>query len=297
VNIQDPLKIAAHLARYVSAVAVKDDKLMIINGGGVALTPLDRVTLLFFLCYDKDPETQAAAKKALSNLSFEDLLSVLSNVNLHPRIIQSLAHLHQNNQRVITLLSERQDLDPVIKNFVAKRQEVLSVTAKEPITVQITDSDAGQSALAEDTECSEEETEEFMSKYQLAQVMGTADKIKMALTGDKEWRSIFLKDANKLVSGSVVKNPRITESEILTISKLAIQNDDIIRTICANKEWLKNYQIRKALVENSKTPLPHALRFMATLTEKDLANIAKSKNVSTVISTQARRILLSKQKK
>jgi hypothetical protein len=98
------------------------------------------------------------------------------------------------------------------------------------------------------------------------------------------------------VSGGVVKNPRLTEPEVLGIVKSSLQNDEIIRVICANKEWLKNYQIRKALVENHRTPLPNALRYLAMLTEKDIAGLAKSKNVSTVIATQARRLLLNKEK-
>jgi hypothetical protein len=141
-----------------------------------------------------------------------------------------------------------------------------------------------------------EEEEDFRSKYQLAQTMGVGEKIKMALTGDKEWRSLLIKDSNKLVNGSVVKNPRITEPEILAICKSVIQNDEIIRVICMNKEWIKNYEIRKALVLNNKTPLPVALRFMGFLTEKDVSAMAKSKNISSVLTNQARRLLTSKKK-
>jgi len=118
----------------------------------------------------------------------------------------------------------------------------------------------------------------------------------MALTGDKEWRMLLVKDKNKLVSGAVIKNPRITENEILTITKCQLNNDDILRDICINKEWIKNYQIRKSLVENSKTPIHFTLRFLAGLTDKDIALIARSKNVSSIISTQARRILMNKEK-
>jgi hypothetical protein len=67
-----------------------------------------------------------------------------------------------------------------------------------------------------------------------------------------------------------------------------------MRIICANKEWIKNPQIRKALAVNSKTPLPAALRFVATLSEKELSQIAKSKNVSSVVASHARRILFTK---
>jgi hypothetical protein len=118
----------------------------------------------------------------------------------------------------------------------------------------------------------------------------------MALTGDKEWRAILIKDANKLVSGSVIKNPRIIDAEILNILKVGVQNDEIIRLICANKEWVKNYLIRKALIACPKTPLPNALRYLSTMTVKDLTSFAKSKNISSVIVTQARRILLTKKR-
>ena len=95
---------------------------------------------------------------------------------------------------------------------------------------------------------------------------------------------------------SVIKNPRITEAEILLISKSHLNNDDILRDICINKDWTKNYQIKKSLVENHKTPLHFALRFLSGFTDKDLGVLAKSKNVSSVISTQARRLLMNKQK-
>jgi hypothetical protein len=127
-------------------------------------------------------------------------------------------------------------------------------------------------------------------------VLGISEKIKMALSGDKEWRSILIKDSNKLVSGSVIKNPRITDGEILTILKVGVQNDEIIRLICANKEWTKNYMIRKALIDCPKTPLPNSLRYLASLNEKDIATYAKSRNISSVLSTQAKRLLLAKKR-
>ncbi len=69
-----------------------------------------------------------------------------------------------------------------------------------------------------------------------------------------------------------------------------------MRLICANKEWVKNYQIRKALIENPKTPLANALRYLGTMNEKDVAGYAKSRNISSVVSTQAKRMLLNKKR-
>jgi hypothetical protein len=136
-----------------------------------------------------------------------------------------------------------------------------------------------------------------LSKYQLSLDMPVAEKIKTALTGDKEWRTIFLRDANKLVSGAVLKNPRITEGEVLAVARNRSASDELIRLILLNNEWLKNTEIRKALVVHPRTPLPKALRFMTVYTEKELKQLTKSRNVSQVIVNNARRMLMAKNKK
>jgi len=137
----------------------------------------------------------------------------------------------------------------------------------------------------------EEAEQNNLSKYQIALQLKVAEKIKMALTGDKEWRSILIKEANKLVQAAVMKNPRITDGEVLTVAKNRTSSDEVIRIILLNKEWLKNYEIRKALVTHPKTPLPKALRFVNGLTMKDIKNLARSRQVSNIITTAARKEL------
>lgn len=169
------------------------------------------------------------------------------------------------------------------------------------------DSPAGGNSAADETadpevaggDAEEETVEEEInfSKYQQALEFGVADKIKMAMSGDKEWRTIFLKDANKLVSSAVLKNPRITDGEILTVAKNKSSNDELIRLITMNKDWIKNYEIKKALIMHPKTPLPKALRYMNYLGDKDIKQLAKSRNVSQVLVNNARRMLLAKEKK
>lgn len=139
--------------------------------------------------------------------------------------------------------------------------------------------------------------EENFSKYQLAIDMGVSEKIKMALTGDKEWRSIFLKDSNKLVNTAVLKNPRITDGEVLSVCKNKTSSEELIRIVLMNKEWMKLNIIRTALVSHPKTPPPQALRFMSSLSDKELKELSKSKSVSQVVVTAARRAMAEKAKK
>jgi hypothetical protein len=150
---------------------------------------------------------------------------------------------------------------------------------------------------------SEEGAEEFaddldaLTKYQMVQELSVGDKIKLAMSGDKEWRSLLVKDSNKQVSGAVLKNPRITEKEVLILCQNRSSNEELIRIILLNREWLKNYSIRLALVAHPRTPLSQAIRFLSTLGEKDLRKISKSRNVSSALTNACRRILVAKSKR
>jgi hypothetical protein len=296
------IKVPANLAGYVRPDAADEEKMRVVRAE-LDATPAERATLLFFLCYDKNPRIKAAALSAMRGLPLSLVADIVSSPGAHPRLLDLLARLHGTEPQVAELLSRREDLMPSTRELVQAGREAAAL----PVMAAVDEEEAagGETVAGEDVPAEEEaeeegegevEEEEYRSKYQLAQTMGVGDKIKMALTGDKEWRSIFIKDSNKLVNGAVVKNPRITEPEVLAICKSVVQNDEIIRVICQNKEWVKNYEIRKALVLNHKTPLPVALRFMSFLTEKDLAGIAKSKNVSSVLANSARRALAGKKK-
>lgn len=291
------LKISAAAAPYVRPDAHRDVKFQAARGQ-VSLGASDLVVLLYFLTHDTDAEIKHAALKSLRELPEDILDQVVQLPETSGKILDVIARLHFARTTVAEKILIHTNCGEPTRDFLAEKgvrdmQDVVGLDECNSTGAGDVDEDA---ETAED-EAIDEEDEEFKSKYQLSQQLGVAEKIKMSLTGDKEWRSILIKDSNKLVSGAVVKNPRITEAEVLAISKSKIQNDEIVRVICANKEWTKNYMIRKALVENSKTPLATALRFMTTLTEKDLSGLAKSKNVSSVIATQARRVLLNKSKK
>jgi hypothetical protein len=243
-------------------------------GAAAGLPPFERITLLF--CLSKDPEStvKSSAIEEMKLLPQAVILVYADSVDAHPLVLEMLSRIGFVCTSAIEIPTDQSDQSD---------QTDLS-------------DQSDQSEAEEDAEPVNAESEEFLSKYKMAQVMGIGEKIKMALTGDKEWRALLVKDANKLVSGGVIKNPRITESEVLAMVKAGIQNDEIIRLICANREWVKNYNLRKALISNSRTPIQNAMRYLDTMGEKDLAAFAKSKNISSVLSTMAKRVLLNKKK-
>lgn len=304
------------MAAYIRPGVSSDEKLKGLSAA-VEMTPAHSVMLIFSLMNDSDLVVKSAAAVAFGELSEGLLLEFIRQPGQHPAILDVIVRHHKDNPAIVAALLESEALSLPAREFLVQ------LLATQPAVDAIAGDDGQLSEedechaqhqfedLAEHDEKSEdnadqtvdeeepedfEEKEEYLSKYKMCQLMGISEKIKMALSGDKEWRSILIKDANKLVSGSVIKNPRLTDAEILTLLKAGVQNDEIMRLICANKEWIKNYLIRKALVENPRTPVPNALRYLSTLGEKDVANYAKSKNISSVVSTQAKRMLLNKKR-
>lgn len=138
--------------------------------------------------------------------------------------------------------------------------------------------------------------EEIKSIYKLVQTLNVSGKVKLALKGNKEARSLLIKDSNKVVCSAVVKSPRITEMEILNICNMRTIQDEIIRIICAKPEWTKNYTIQVALANNPKTPFQTALRFARMMRIADLQKLSKNKNAPPQLVKLAKEIYNQKRK-
>jgi hypothetical protein len=133
-------------------------------------------------------------------------------------------------------------------------------------------------------------SDSIRSLFQKIQTMSVSEKLDLARKASKEARSILIRDSNKLIQLAVVNSPKITESEILAIASNRQVNDDVLKEIAMNKEWLRNYQIRLALVNNPKTPLSIAMAQVTYLNRRDLSLLAKSKGVPRplIIAAQER---------
>ncbi len=118
--------------------------------------------------------------------------------------------------------------------------------------------------------------------------MSIPHKVKLALLGNKEVRTILIKDSNKIVAGAVIKSPKLTDNEVHSISQMRTVSDEIIRTIANNKDWVKNYTIKLALANNPKCPLPVAMKLMRFLNSKDVGDLSKNKNVSPQLQKMAK---------
>jgi len=134
------------------------------------------------------------------------------------------------------------------------------------------------------------------SKNLLAQIaaLSTGEKLKLAMKGHRDARTLLIRDANRIVRRFVLLNPRISEEEIIALAKNRSIDRELIDFVCKKKEWVSNYQVRLALATNPKTPLGMAVRFVPTLLPRDLRALAKSKNVPAAVNGMAKRLIIGR---
>ncbi len=134
----------------------------------------------------------------------------------------------------------------------------------------------------------EAESGKKLNMTQKVLTMSVSEKIKLATLGNKEARTILLRDSNKLVCMAAATSPRMTDGEMLSLANSRTVNADVLRYIYSGREFTKVYAIKTALVKNPKVPLPTALKLMYTLQEKDIKELARDRNVPQTIQAQAK---------
>lgn len=145
-------------------------------------------------------------------------------------------------------------------------------------------------ASAQASAATEEEPQVRMNLTKRILNMSISEKIKLATMGNMEARTILLRDPNRLIQNAVINSPRITESEVLSLAQSKNTSDEILRIIMNRREWTRQYTLRLALVQNPRTPLTTAVRFLTTLRDLDVKKIAKNRNVPSGVQLQAKRI-------
>jgi hypothetical protein len=157
------------------------------------------------------------------------------------------------------------------------------------------DASAFDPGLVEDTD-EELSEEERGNLYKRLQTMSVMHKIKLARMGNKEARGLLIRDKNKIVATAAVRSPRINDSEVVGYAKSRNLCDEVIRVIAGNREWTRSYQVKLGLATNPKCPPPTAMKFLNHLQDRDLRSIMKSKDVPSLVSNHARRLLTKKGK-
>lgn len=108
-------------------------------------------------------------------------------------------------------------------------------------------------------------------------------RIQLALKGNKEERSILIRDGTKVVALAVLEAPKLADGEVEKFASQKNVLEAVLRQIPLKRRFMKNYIVVRNLCANPRTPLDLGLGLMKNLLIQDLKNISANKEVSETI--------------
>jgi len=226
--------------------------------GGLATRAHEQLAILVHLLEDEDAEIRGLADATLNRIPPEALRKFLA----------------------------RSDVSVGLREFFADRgvfpDQMPAIEADEPLV---------ESAAAEPEEF--DESEDRDTATQRIAKMGFTQRLKAAVKGTREMRSILVRDPNKMIAAAVLSSPKLSEPEVESIARMTNVSDEVLRIIGNNRAWTKNYGVTLGLVKNPKTPLAMSMNMMARLNDRDLQQLSVDRNVPEPLRVAARKRVIA----
>lgn len=231
---------------------------MLAARGGLAPRAHEQLSLLVELVNDPDVEIRLAAEETIEAIPREALEAFLA----------------------------RSDAAASLKAFFGERGirpgEVAASDSDEPLV---------ERGATEDQPLDGDGIEEKRGAVQRLAALTVSERMSVAMKGSREERAILIRDPNKLVSVAVLSSPKLNESEVESIAKMANVSDEVLRIIGQTRAWVKNYGVASSLTKNPKTPLAVSLNLVQRLTDRDLKMITLDRNMQEPLRIAARKRL------
>lgn len=225
--------------------------------GALAPAALEQVALLLILKDDADPEIARAAAATLDGLPADSVRAFLA----------------------------RPDVPAEITSYFASRGLTPADAPREEDAPLIdTDADSGETSA----DASAESDSRTTSLAELA-TMSVMQKMKVAMRGTREARSVLIRDPNRLVAAAVLSSPKLTESEVEGYARMANVAEEVLRVIAMNRTWTKNYSVVANLVRNPKTPVAISLNLLRRINDRDVKMLAVDRNIPEPLRIAARK--------
>lgn len=126
--------------------------------------------------------------------------------------------------------------------------------------------------------------------------MNMAERIKLALLGNREARAILVRESHRIVSCSVLRNPHLTDMEAILIAQSRTVDEEVLCEIAGTRKWARIHQVKVSLINNPKTPPHISLNLICHLRDTELKTLINNRNIPGVITFTARRMIQEKKK-
>jgi hypothetical protein len=233
--------------------------------GGLAPRAHEQLAILVLLLEDSDAEVREVADATLNQVPIAALQAFLA----------------------------RSDVSIGLREFFADRGVFPAETPAIEVDEPLIDTSDDVAPVGEDEPELLPEGADRDSVLQALGKMTFPQRLKAALKGTKEMRSVLIRDPNKLISSSVLSSPKLTDSEVEAFARMASVSEDVLRIIGANRAWMKSYKILLALTRNPKCPVALSMNLMSRLSDRDMASLSVDRNVPEPLRIAARKKIVS----
>jgi hypothetical protein len=298
--------------------ATREEKLAVCTGG-VKLPPPDLAEILSVLAFDSDELISTRAQESILALPIENFVEALhrqqaleplfefaaKNLAAKPGIADALIknkncpaeHLvplvqHLSALGVQSLMDE---LDRVSdsRELAEALEKSTSITLdqKSQLNELLSDAMPDMEALADALADAEPDNERRKTLLQQISTMTVSQRVKFAMKGGSEARRTLIRDNNKVVQRAVLQSPRLTDQEVEAFASMTNLTDEILRLIGKNRNFRKNYNVVRNLLNNGKAPLDCSLGLLPMLNPPDLKKLGMNKNIPETLRATAVKLM------
>jgi hypothetical protein len=298
--------------------ATREEKLAVCTGG-VKLPAPDLAEILTVLALDSDELISTRAQESILALPIENFVEALhrqqaleplfefaaKNLAAKPGIADALIknkncpaeHLvplvqHLSALGVQSLMDE---LDRVSdsRELAEALEKSTSITLeqKNQLNELLSDAMPDMEALADALADAEPDNERRKTLLQQISTMTVSQRVKFAMKGGSEARRTLIRDNNKVVQRAVLQSPRLTDQEVEAFASMSNLTDEILRLIGKNRNFRKNYNVVRNLLNNGKAPLDCSLGLLPMLNPPDLKKLGMNKNIPETLRATAVKLM------
>ncbi len=113
----------------------------------------------------------------------------------------------------------------------------------------------------------------------------------LARTHRRDRLLLITKDPHPAVVAVLLTNPNVTEPDIVAIAASRAALPETLGLVAEHPKWSVSYAVKRALVQNPRTPLAAAIRIATTLTTQDLKEIAELSILAQPLREHARELV------
>ena len=298
--------------------ATREEKLAVCTGG-VKLPAPDLAEILSVLALDSDELISTRAQESILALPIENFVEALhrqqaleplfefaaKNLAAKPGIADALIknkncpaeHLvplvqHLSALGVQSLMDE---LDRVSdsRELAEALEKSTSITLeqKNQLNELLSDAMPDMEVLADALADAEPDNERRKTLLQQISTMTVSQRVKFAMKGGSEARRTLIRDNNKVVQRAVLQSPRLTDQEVEAFACMTNLTDEILRLIGKNRNFRKNYNVVRNLLNNGKAPLDCSLGLLPMLNPPDLKKLGMNKNIPETLRATAVKLM------